>query len=225
MKTKPRAYNSTRRTRQAAQTREEIVAAAIELFSAHGWAGTTLGAIAERAGVSVETIYATFGSKKALLKSAMGVAVVGDTEEVPLAERSEWLRMGEGTLDERLQAAATLTTDIHERTIGVWRAVVEAARSDEEVERWRAEMEAGRRLDVRRGIERVLGHQVDARAVDLLWAFLGPEVYVKLTLDAEMSRAQYEQSLIDAMVVIAGLERAPGARPRGKVGAARSAGP
>ena len=111
MKTKPRTYNSTHRTRQAAQTREAIVAAAIDRFGAHGWAGTTLGAIAERAGVSVETIYATFGSKKALLKSAMGVAIVGDTEEVPLAERTEWLRMGEGTLDERLQAAATLTTD------------------------------------------------------------------------------------------------------------------
>ncbi len=65
--TTKRSYNSSRRTLQAAQTRDEVLRAATELFRETGWAGTTLAAIAERAGVSVETVYKGFGSKKGLL--------------------------------------------------------------------------------------------------------------------------------------------------------------
>ena len=131
--TKTRTYNSTRRSRQAAQTREEIVTAAIELFGETGWAGTTLAAIAKRAGVAVETIYSGFGSKKGLLRAAMDVAVVGDVEEIPLADRPESLRLGDGPLDQRRRAAAALIADIHERSIGVWRALVEATASGTDI--------------------------------------------------------------------------------------------
>src|SRR5262245_26382925 len=96
METKNRTYDSRRRSRQAAQTREESLTAAIELFSESGWAGTTLAAIAERAGVAVETIYAGFGSKKGLLRVALDVAIAGDTAEIPVADRPEALRVGEG---------------------------------------------------------------------------------------------------------------------------------
>ena len=44
-----RAYNSARRTRQAAQTRQDVIDAAIALFTTAGWAGATVAAIAERA--------------------------------------------------------------------------------------------------------------------------------------------------------------------------------
>src|SRR6476646_11148124 len=101
-----RSYNSSRRSLQAAQTRDEVISAAMARFSATGWAGTTLAAIAEEAGVSVETIYNGFGSKKGLLRAAMEVAVVGDTEPVPFVERPEFLAMGTGTLDERIAHAA-----------------------------------------------------------------------------------------------------------------------
>src|SRR4051794_13662370 len=125
--TKTRTYNSTRRSRQAAQTRAEILTAAIALFGENGWSGTTLAAIAARADVAVETIYAGFGSKKGLLRAALDVAVVGDADAVPFADRPEATRLGEGTLDERLAAAARVVTDINERTLPVWRALLEAA--------------------------------------------------------------------------------------------------
>ena len=198
--TKTRTYNSTRRSRQAAQTREEIVTAAIELFGETGWAGTTLAAIAERAGVAVETIYSGFGSKKGLLRAAMDVAVVGDVEEVPLADRPESLRLGEGPLDQRLRAAAALIADIHERSIGVWRALVEAARADEELERLRNDLEGGRRDEIARSLERIFGRTIEGRILDLLWAIFGTEVYAKLVLDAGLSRADYEACMVDALV-------------------------
>jgi AcrR family transcriptional regulator len=56
-------------------------------FLADGFASTTLGAIAEAADVSVETVYKAFGNKAGLLKAVFDVAAVGDDEPIPLAER------------------------------------------------------------------------------------------------------------------------------------------
>jgi AcrR family transcriptional regulator len=200
--TRTRTYNSTRRTRQAAQTREEILLAAVELFGEHGWSGTTLAAIAARAGVAVETIYAGFGSKKGLLRAALDVAVVGDTAAAPFADRPEALALGEGPLDERLRAAAKVTTDIHERTTGIWRALLEAARSDEELERLRIELDARRRVDIAAGTARVLGRTIEGRRLDMLWAVFGNEVYAQLVVDSGKSRADYEACLIDVMTTL-----------------------
>src|SRR6187401_936607 len=122
-KTAKRSYNSSRRTLQAAQTREEVLRAASRLFSDTGWAGTTLAAIAEEAGVSVETIYNGFGSKKALLREAMDVAVVGDTEPLAYIERPEFAALGEGTLAERTARGVATVTVIHERSAGIWQAI------------------------------------------------------------------------------------------------------
>ena len=47
MATQTRPYSSTRRQAQAAQTRADVLDAAIALFNERGWSGTTLAAIAE----------------------------------------------------------------------------------------------------------------------------------------------------------------------------------
>jgi AcrR family transcriptional regulator len=60
MATKTRTYSSNRRAAQAAQTRADVVAAAVDCFRANGWSGTTMNAVAEKAGVSVETVYDGF---------------------------------------------------------------------------------------------------------------------------------------------------------------------
>jgi AcrR family transcriptional regulator len=54
-----------------------MVEAAYDLFSRRGYAGTTVTAVAEQAGVAVPTIYYTFGTKAALLGEALGAAVLG----------------------------------------------------------------------------------------------------------------------------------------------------
>ena len=206
-KPKPRArtYDSSRRNRQAAQTRAEVLAAAAELFNAHGWAGTTLAAVAATAGVAVETIYAGFGSKKGLLRAAMDVAIVGDAEPVPFAEREESARLGRGTREERLRAAAAVQTDIHERSAGrvardprrrfqrpggravAARARARAARRDA----------AQPRFDLR-------ARAVDEQLVDVCWALFSAEVYAKLTGDGGWTRADYERWLLEATTRIVG---------------------
>ena len=197
-KTAKRSYNSSRRALQAAQTREEVLRAGTQLFGEKGWAATTLAAIAEEAGVSVETIYNGFGSKRALLREAMDVAVVGDAEPIPFIDRAEFASLGEGSLAERIARGASIVATINERSAGLWQAIVEASSSDEEVARWRAEMEEGRRLDTRRGIERILDGPVDENLVTLLWVLYSAETYRKLVVDSGLSRAEYEALLIDA---------------------------
>src|SRR3954467_5120660 len=118
-----RAYNSSRRSLQAAQSRDEVIRSAVARFSATGWSGTTLAAIAEAAGVSVETIYNGFGSKKELLRAAMGAAWGGDAEPIPYAERPEFFSLGKGTLEERIARGASVVANLHARSARVWQAI------------------------------------------------------------------------------------------------------
>ena len=193
-----RAYNSSRRSLQAEQTRTVVLEAGVECFRATGWGGTTLAAVAERAGVSVETIYKGFGSKKGLLRAAMDVAVVGDAEPVPFVDRPEFAALGEGTLHERVARGAHLVADTHERSAGVWQAIVEAASGDEEVDGWRLELERNRRIDAGRSVAVVLGREPEDELVTMLWLLYGPETYLKLVVDFGMPRAEYEALLVEA---------------------------
>jgi AcrR family transcriptional regulator len=195
-----RQYTSARREQQAAQTRSDVLGAAVELFRTSGWARTTMAAIAERAGVAVETVYSGFGSKAALLRAAFDVALVGDAEPVPLVERPEFRRLSEGSLEERLQAGMDLVTDIYERSAGVWRAIRDAAGGDEELEQWRTDTERRRRVDLRRGLEEIVRQPIDGAAFDVLWVLFGPQAYLDLVQDAGLSRSEYQRCIAEALV-------------------------
>jgi AcrR family transcriptional regulator len=86
--------------------------------------------VARAAGGPVETVYANFGAKPELLLAALDVAVVGDSEPIPLADRPEFAELGRGTRAERLGAAARLVRLVHERTYGLGKALREAAAGD-----------------------------------------------------------------------------------------------
>jgi AcrR family transcriptional regulator len=82
-----RPYDSTRRQEQARQTRAAILEAAGTMFRERGYARTTVTAVAEAAGVSVETVYKAFGNKAHLLKGVFDVAIVDDHAPVPMLQR------------------------------------------------------------------------------------------------------------------------------------------
>jgi AcrR family transcriptional regulator len=64
---KPRRYNSARRQENAEETRRRIIDAARELFMSEGYGGAKIGAIAKKAGVAPQTVYAGFGNKRGIL--------------------------------------------------------------------------------------------------------------------------------------------------------------
>jgi TetR/AcrR family transcriptional regulator, regulator of autoinduction and epiphytic fitness len=209
-----RRYNTTRRSLQAAQTRSDVLSAAVRLFTAGGWSGTTIAAVAAEAGVSVETVYSGFGSKKGLLRGAIDVAVVGDAEPVPFVERDAFASLARGDREARLEAGVGVIADIHERSAGVWRAIMEAAVGDPDVDAWRLELERGRRVDLRRSVAAILGAEPDETTIDILWVLFGPEIYLKLTTDAGRSRAEYEAYVRRVFTSVTTPEAAPTRRAR-----------
>src|SRR6187402_3301883 len=84
---KTRAYRSTVRTQQAAATRRAVLAAARELFTTTGYAGTTVSDVARLAGVSVDTVYTSVGRKPQLLLAVHDMALGGGDDSVPARGR------------------------------------------------------------------------------------------------------------------------------------------
>lgn len=91
--------------------------AATRLFVRDGYPASTLAAVAAAAGLAPRTVYLRFGTKAALLKRAVDVALVGDTLPIDVAGR-DWARaaMTAPTLTERITALARGSRDLFDRT-------------------------------------------------------------------------------------------------------------
>jgi len=81
-----RAYRSTLRAEQAGETRRRLLTAAGACFAERGYAGTSLKAIADRAGVSVETVQLN-GPKSDILLAAYEQQFIGEEGRRSLLER------------------------------------------------------------------------------------------------------------------------------------------
>lgn len=124
---KRRTYESSRRRAQAAETRAAIVEAARDLFVGRGYGRTTLAEVARRAGVSVETIHKSVGTKAALLHRAWDVTIGGDEQVIAFHERPEVLAVRrEPDLARRLMLHAELSTRTAQR-IAPFQLMVQAA--------------------------------------------------------------------------------------------------
>src|SRR6476646_10171225 len=82
-----RRYDSPRRRQQASATRSDILAAAQRLFERHGYAATTMAAVAAEAGVALKTVYVAFETKSGVLRALWHVLLRGDDETAPVGER------------------------------------------------------------------------------------------------------------------------------------------
>jgi len=116
------------RQAQVAHTEERILAAATELFLAEGYAATTLAAVASRAQVGARTVYVRFGTKAALFKRVIDVAIVGDAEPVDVLGRA-WTRsaFSAPTTAARITAFAAGGRQIMERTGALFAVAAQAA--------------------------------------------------------------------------------------------------
>ncbi len=87
----------TLRQEQAAVTRTRILTAARGLFFRDGYTATTLKSVAAEAGVAVQTVYAVFGSKSAILTELRWMVV-----DLPEADAARLEAMHAATADERV---------------------------------------------------------------------------------------------------------------------------
>src|SRR5258707_1952604 len=113
----PEAELPSLRQAQTAHTEQRIITAATELFLADGYVATTVEAVARRARVAARTVYVRFGTKAALFKRVVDVAIVGDTQPVDVLGR-DWMQQAltAPTLAGRLAAGAAAGRQIMERT-------------------------------------------------------------------------------------------------------------
>lgn len=183
----PRRYNSSRRRAQAARTREDVVQAAGRLFLADGYGQTTVSAIAEAAGVSVETIYKAFGGKPGLVRALVSKGLAG-AGAVPAEQRSDAMQAAERDPRAVIRNWTRLATEVAPRTAPIVLLIRSAAGTDPEMADLLAEVDEQRlrrmeknartlyeRGDLRQGITL-------AQARDVLWTISSPELYELLVL-------------------------------------------
>ena len=187
-----RRYRSPLRESRARETRDRVVAAATEQFLTNGWAGTGMREVARTAGVSVETVYSHFPSKRALLDAVIDISVVGDEQPVPLADRPEFAALGSGRRSERIAAAARLLAAVHVRTAGFAKVVREAAPRDEQIAVVLRATRRRQRDDIDAAAALIVGRSLTPAEVDELWVTCSPEVYLLFAEDAGWTDEQYE---------------------------------
>ncbi|MGW4244031.1 TetR/AcrR family transcriptional regulator [Nocardia sp. NPDC004722] len=114
-----------------AETERKILDAATRLFITDGYAATSLAAVADAAEVGSRTVYLRFGSKAELLKRAIDVAIVGDTQDIDLAHRDWHLRAATApTLHERIAVYASGASALMQRAAPLIAAAAAAEASE-----------------------------------------------------------------------------------------------
>jgi AcrR family transcriptional regulator len=122
-----------------------VLAAARELFVEQGYGRTTIAEIARAAGVSPETIYATFKNKSTLLHRVWDVTIGGDDEELVFHERPEIMAIrAEPDLAKRFMMHARMSTTAARRMAPFRLAVQAAAGSEPSAADMLAEMDRQR---------------------------------------------------------------------------------
>jgi AcrR family transcriptional regulator len=159
-------------------TRNRILEAAADEFSAHGYTGTTVTRLASAAGVSVQTLYLAWGSKRALLRGYMESRIAGNLESPEGASR----RFTGLAPHDRLTELAAVVTAVAERAATGWRLYRDAAAVDPEIAADWHELQMLRH----RLFSRILGDipasaladgLTAALAVDTAWTIASPESY------------------------------------------------
>jgi AcrR family transcriptional regulator len=201
-----RRYDNRLRTEQAGHTRAAILAAARRLITERGYAATSVRDIAEAAGVSFPTVYAAVGTKPAILKALWDIAVAGDDDPIPMAERPQ-VKTAEADPDPRvtLAAFAHQITIAGARTAPLLRVIDEAAGGSPEIaalaEKTRAELHAGvTRLARNLHDSGALRPDLTvAKAADILWMLAGGVVHHALTEQRGWSAAEAEEWLATSL--------------------------
>jgi AcrR family transcriptional regulator len=205
----PRRYDATRRREQGAEsrraTRAAIVDAAARLFTEQGYVATTIAAIARKAGVAPQTVYAAFGNKREILTALMRSRVAGDEEGTPMQDR-EWIRAAREQDDpsEILRLLARGGTRLFARAAPVWSVVREAAAADPELAAYWAQTMQERYVNARHIVGMLpadalkLGLTHDD-AADIFWAVASPAVYELLVGGRGWRPERFERWIAQAL--------------------------
>src|SRR5712691_10458733 len=200
-KARKRPYKSLVRQRQAGDTRRRIVEATRRLLQSEGYAGMTIEAIAQRAEVSAQSVYAIFKSKTRILIELLDQSTFG-------ADYEDAVRRALSASDPetRLRIAAPIARQIHDaqsatfdllRGAGV--VAPELAKLEQQRECLRYERQERMIISLRdaRRLRPELDHTT---ARDIFWMLTGRDAYRMLVRERGWSSQKYEDWLADSLV-------------------------
>ena len=200
-----RRYTSAVRAEQAAATRRAVLDAARALFTEQGYAATSIAAIAVRAGVAVDTVYAAAGRKPALLRELVETSLSGTDQAVPAERRDYVARVrAAATAREKIALYAAAVNEIGVRLAPVHRALAEAALTDPDCAALRAEISARRAANMRlfaadlRATGELRPDLDDDEIADIVWSMNAAEYRALLVVERGWSGERFGTWLADA---------------------------
>lgn len=202
-----RDYDASGRRQKARDSRRAVVAAARDLLEQRGFAGTTIAEVAERAGVSPESIYKGFGTKAALVKEVFDVVIAGDDEPVAVADRQDAERIrAEPDVRTKLRLYAESAATRAERSAGVQLALRNGAPTDPAIDELWQRLQAERLTGMGMLAQHLVstgrlraGIEVD-EVRDVLWTCISIEVYDLLVLQRGWTRGRYADWLARSLI-------------------------
>jgi AcrR family transcriptional regulator len=197
-----RRYDATRRRQAAARTRAAILDAARELFAERGYAATPMTAIADRAGVALDTVYASVGRKPELARLLIETAITGTHQAVP-AEQRDYVRAIQATPEAETKIAlyAAAIAAIAPRMALVLAIIQQAVPDEPELATLWAEIAERRAANMRlfvADLASVAPLRLDLdEAADIVWATNAAELYQLLVGQRGWTPQRYERFLTD----------------------------
>ena len=135
-----RSYDASGRQERARRTRDAILDAAQARFLRDGFAMTTIVAIAEDAGVSVDTIYKAYGGKPGLVRAIYERGLAGEGPEHAEA-RSDALQTTERDPHEIMRGLGRFIVEVSPHAAPVALLIAEAAATDPAMAELEAELD------------------------------------------------------------------------------------
>ncbi|WP_036528481.1 TetR/AcrR family transcriptional regulator [Nocardia sp. CNY236] len=171
------------RAAKTTANRAKMLTAARELFTTRGYAATTMKAIAEQAGMAVQTLYFTFATKRAILSELLDVEIAGDTEPVATMDRHWFAAAVAAPPAEQIRQQVDAAATIFARVSPLLEVIRSAAAIDPELaEIWQTNIAQRHLVQVRLAealaTKTALRPGLDAtQAADIALAILAPETY------------------------------------------------
>jgi AcrR family transcriptional regulator len=182
-----RTYDAPVRAQQTARRRQVMAETARGLFVEHGYPATTMELVAQRARVSLKTVYNAFGTKAGLLRAVWDLSLKGDLDEAPVGAR-DWYTalLAEPDPQRQLALAAESSRVVKTRIGPLLKVIREAAPVDEDLAALWELIQSDFWANQRAIVESLAGKgalkpDLDVqRATDLLWTLNHPDLWLLL---------------------------------------------
>ncbi len=195
-----------------AETSRRLLQAASQLFAERGYAGSTVSAIAERAEVSLQTLYLAWGSKRALLRAYLEEAMTGSSTAVT---EGRWVGQARSMVDDAasggtdpqnvLRGVAHTFRTVAERAALAWKLYRDAAAVDPEIAADHAVLEQLRRKTLTGALSGVQDTQLRpgmtrSAAIDTVMVVASPPSHELLVATGQLTLDEYEEWIARTLI-------------------------